>query len=235
MAVETIGASPEQEAAIGKIKGELKAKMKPLHEANAAVGVLLADGVAAGKFDNAKIDAALAKAAAVIPEVHPAVEAALDSIHKVLKPEERRALADKVQANWDLWKEANAGEQGADNAKPNGHLAHVAKELSLTPDQVTKIKASLDAEPNAKKPFDAAAADANMKAFTAAFASDTFEAKKALPATHTKDNGKVVSWGAQRMVHFYEAMTPVLTPEQRTKVADQLREHAKEPLSEGKP
>jgi hypothetical protein len=28
------------------------------------------------------------------------------------------------------------------------------------------------------------------------------------------------------MARFYEALTPVLTPEQRTKVADKLREHA---------
>ena len=31
------------------------------------------------------------------------------------------------------------------------------------------------------------------------------------------------------MVRFYQALTPVLTPEQRTKVAATLREHANEP------
>jgi Spy/CpxP family protein refolding chaperone len=231
MAAETIGASPEQEAAISKIRGELKAKMKPLHEANAAVGNLLADGVASGKIDNAKVDAAAAKAAHVASELHPAVGTALEAIHKVLKPEQRHALSDKVEANWALWKEANSGDQVADNAKPDGHLSHVAKELSLTPEQVTKIKATLDGEKDAKKPFDVAAADAQMKAFVTAFVADTFDAKKAAPPA--EENVKVVSRGSGRMIRFYEAMTPVLTPEQRTKVAEQLREHAREPLAEG--
>jgi hypothetical protein len=30
------------------------------------------------------------------------------------------------------------------------------------------------------------------------------------------------------MEHFYQALAPVLTPDQRAKVADKLREHAKE-------
>jgi Spy/CpxP family protein refolding chaperone len=231
MAAETIGASPDQEAAITKIRGELKAKMKPLHEANAVVGNLLADGVVAGKIDGAKVDAAAAKAAHVATELHPAVGTALEAIHKVLKPEQRRALADKVEANWALWKEANAGDQVTDNAKLDGHLSHVAKEFSLTPDQVTKIRANLDGEKDAKKPFDVVAADAQMKAFTTAFVGDTFDAKKAAPAAD--ENGKVVSRGSGRMVRFYEAMAPVLTPDQRTKVAEELREHAREPLAEG--
>jgi hypothetical protein len=31
------------------------------------------------------------------------------------------------------------------------------------------------------------------------------------------------------MEHFYQAVTPVLTADQRAKVADKLREHANEP------
>jgi Spy/CpxP family protein refolding chaperone len=232
MAVETIGPNSEQEAAIGKIDDELKDKMRPFHEANAVVGNLLADGVASGNVDKAKVDADVSKAALVGTEVHPAVGAALVAIHKLLKPEQRQALVDKVDANWALWKEANAGEQAADNAKPDGYLSHVAKDLSLTPDQVTKIKVNLDGESNAKKTFDVAAEDAHMKAFLTAFLTDTFDAKALPPA---EENLKVVSWGAERMARFYEAMTPILTPDQRTKVADQLREHAKEPLAEGTP
>ena len=49
------------------------------------------------------------------------------------------------------------------------------------------------------------------------------------------DQDHLVSWGAGRSARFYEAVTPALTPEQRTKVADDLREHANESYEEGKP
>jgi len=232
MAVETIGPNSEQEAAIGKINDELKAKMRPFHVANAVVTNLLADGVASGNIDKAKVDAEVAKAALVGTEVYPAVGAALVAIHKLFKPEQRQALVDKVDSNWALWKEANAGEQAADDAKPEGCLSHVAKDLSLTHDQVAKFKANLDGEKSASKPFDVTAEDADMKAFSRAFLTDTFDVHTLPPAD---ENAKLLSWGAERMARFYEAMTPVLTPDQRTKVADQLREHAREPLAEGTP
>jgi Spy/CpxP family protein refolding chaperone len=68
------------------------------------------------------------------------------------------------------------------------------------------------------------AADAYIKAFDTAFVEDTFDAKK-LPASAT-DNTHVVAWGAERMARFYEALVPVLTPAQRTKVADELHQRA---------
>ena len=37
---------------------------------------------------------------------------------------------------------------------------------------------------------------------------------------------ELASRGATRMAHFYETVTPLLTPEQRTKLAAELREHA---------
>jgi hypothetical protein len=49
------------------------------------------------------------------------------------------------------------------------------------------------------------------------------------------ENSHLVSWGAGRAARFYEAITPILLPEQRTKVADELREHANESHEEGKP
>jgi hypothetical protein len=36
-------------------------------------------------------------------------------------------------------------------------------------------------------------------------------------------------WGATRMERFYEAAAPILTPDQRTKLASEIREHANRP------
>ena len=39
----------------------------------------------------------------------------------------------------------------------------------------------------------------------------------------------MAAWGVTRMVRFYEIVTPLLTPEQRTKLAEHLRERLKDP------
>jgi Spy/CpxP family protein refolding chaperone len=228
--VETLGVTPEQEAAIDKIKGEFRKKMKPVREANKVVIGLLADGVAAGKIDTAKVDAAVAKATADSTAAHGATDELLNQLHAALKPEQRAALVDKLDAQWSVWKEANAEKPKEDKA--DAHLTHLAKELSLTDDQVAKVKANLDAAKD-KKPFDTAAADGHFKEFSAAFGAETFDAKKLAAAT--AEGPHLVAWGAQRMARFYEALTPVLTADQRTKVADKLRQRATDPKTKETP
>ncbi len=233
MAVETLGIGPDQQAAVDKIKKEFHAKMRPVREANGAVLQLLADGVAAGTIDKAKVDAAVAKAGTASSAIPGATADTLNALHAALRPEQRTALADKVDAHWAVWKDTNIADTATDGTKPRGHLAHLAKEIGLTSDQVDKVRANLDAAKDSKKPFDAAAAEAYIKAFDTAFVADTFDAKK-LPTSAT-DNNRIVAWGAERMGRFYEALAPVLTADQRAKVADKLRQRAAESMPKEKP
>ncbi len=233
MAVDTLGTSAEQGAALDKIRANFDKKLKPIREADNAVASLLADGVAAGAVDKAKVDAAVARDVAAAANVHAAVDEELNELHAALRPEQRTALVDKVEAEWALWKDANARDQATEGAKADGHLKHFAKTFALTDDQVTKVRAAIDATKEAKASFDTAAADAHVTAFSAAFVADTFDAKKLPPAV--SENSRLVAWGAGRSARFYEAVAPILTPEQRTKVAAELREHANESHEEGKP
>jgi len=233
MSVDTLGVNPDQQEKIDKIKAEFHKGMKPLHEANKAVALLLADGIAAGKIETAKVDAAVAKASAGANEAHVVMDTELNQLHAALKPEQRAALVEKVEAQWNVWKEANAIDQAADNDKKDGHLKHFAKEYALTDDQVAKAKTALDAVKDAKKAFEPKAADEHIAAFATAFVADTFDAKK-LPEAKA-ENAKVVAWGSERMARFYEAVTPILTADQRTKVAEHLRHHEIGTPNEGKP
>ena len=45
-----------------------------------------------------------------------------------------------------------------------------------------------------------------------------------LPASGA--NAHLVGWGAAQMAHFVETASPVLTSEQRAKLAQRLRDHA---------
>jgi Spy/CpxP family protein refolding chaperone len=227
-AVETVGIAPDQQTAIDGFRKEHRVKMKPLREANRAVLQLLADGTAAGSIDKAKVDLAITQAGSAATAVQPAMQTLLDELHGVLRPEQRAALVDKVDAHFAAWKEAN--DRTADGSK---HLRRIGRELSLTKDQLDKARASLDATKDTTKPFDAAAAEAYLKAFDGAFPADTFDAKK-LPAAGPGSAG-MVTWGTARMASLYEALVPVLTPDQRTTLADKLRQRAAGPESREKP
>lgn len=226
--VETVGVTEQQQAAVDKIKADFKAKVEPVRVANGAVILVLADGIASGNLDQAKLDAAVAAVGAAAGQVHGATAQALNALHEVLTPEQRAALVDKIEAHWSLWKESNAGDQAHDNARPEGHVAHLANEFALSTEQVEKVRANLASLPAAAHgAFDATAAEAHAKAFATAFAAPQFDAKTLTTADPA--NTQLAAWGANRMVRFYQALNPVLTADQRTKISASLREHANEP------
>jgi Spy/CpxP family protein refolding chaperone len=225
MAADTVGVTPEQQAAVDKIKEDLHAKLGPAHEVEKTLLNTLADGVAAGTIDTAKVDASLTQIAVVAGQVHAATADAVNQLHAVLRPEQRAALVDKVEAQWMLWKNANGDEATEHEHEAGGRIAHIQKELGLSQDQVDKIKAGFTAQmASVQSKFDPAEADAHMKAFGAAFVADQFDARTLTTADAT--NAHLATWGATRMVRFYETVTPTLTPEQRTKLADMIRQHA---------
>jgi Spy/CpxP family protein refolding chaperone len=225
MSLDSLGTTPEQEAAIAKIQTDMRAKMLPAHDAEKVVLSTLADGIVAGKIDHAKVDAAIAKLSAAAAGVHDAVADSLDQLHATLTPPQRTALVDKVEAHLEVWHKANAEDEPAERDAHGGQLGQLAKELSLSPEQVEKIRASFKTSVSSGTVhFDSNEAEAHLKAFGTAFEADAFEAKSL--STGGPANAHIATWGATRMARFYEAATPVLTAAQRAKLAESLRRHA---------
>ncbi len=221
MAIDTLGVPPEKKAQLEKIQSDLHAKMQPAKDADHAVLQIIADGVAAGKIDNAKVDAALAKLTTAAAGVHAATADSLTQLHDALSPAERVALVDKVKAHYEIWQKVNAADK-ADGVDKMTRLERLTERLSLTPDQVDKITKAL-ATTSASTQGDPKAADAHIQAFATAFVADKFD-PKALATTANGAAGHIAKHGAAGMAHFYEAVLPVLTPEQKTKLADHLKE-----------
>jgi Spy/CpxP family protein refolding chaperone len=222
MSLDSLGTTPEQDAAIMKIRDDMHAKLLPAHDAEKNVLSVLADGVAAGRVDKAKVVERLATASA---GVHDAVADSMNQLHGILTPEQRIALVDKVEAHFKVWSHANTDEEGTTKEGHHGQLTHLAKEIGLSADQEDKIRASFKSSSGASaKHYDGAEGEAHLKAFGAAFEADTFDAKTV--TTGGPANAHLAAWGATRMARFYEAVTPVLTPDQRTKLADIIRHHA---------
>jgi len=229
MSVETIGGTPEQHDKIEAIRKDLLAKTAPVHDANKnLIGVLadvLADGVATPE-ESARVDAAVAQLASASSAAHGASAQALNQLHGVLDAAQRQTLIDKVQAQWDVWRQANAEEDKDNNGLPDAEerrLNHMTKLLGLSQDQVDKIKANLKTGmANLPTRLDPAEVDAHIKAFGEAFVKDSFDAT----ALHGENvNAHLAGSGAARMARFYTIVAPALTPDQRTKLADHFRKH----------
>ena len=223
MSLDTLGVSPEQRAAVEKIRTDLHARMDQTRTAEQNLQATLADGLTAASFDTKKVEAAVTQVTVAAAAVHEAASDALNALHAVLTPPQRSALVDKVEAHWGVWQKANADETGP--ASPEGgHLSRLATELGLTGDQVDRIRASLGEGMKTAPRLDATEIATHLRAFGEAFRSETFDAR-ALP-TASGANAHLASWGAAHMAHFVETVSPLLTEDQRAALARTLREHA---------
>jgi len=234
MSLDTLGISHEQQAAVEKIRADLYAGMEPARAAEQNLITILTDGVAAGTLDAAKVDTAVQQlTAAAATTVHDASAGALNQLHEVLTPPQRSALVDKVQAHWAVWQKANA-EEAAGGRPEGGRLATLATELDLTPDQVAQVRAALADPTKAMPRLDPQEIAAYLTAFGDAFRSDTFDARTLTAADRA--NAHLVGWGSAHMAHLVEALSPLLTPEQRVELAQHLREHTShDPSAEANP
>jgi Spy/CpxP family protein refolding chaperone len=223
LSLDTLGISPEQRPAVEKIRRDLHARMEPARAAQQTLAAALADGVAAANLDATTVDAAIAQVSAAAATVHDASTDALNELHAVLTPSERAALVDKVEAHWSVWHKANAEETGPANPE-GGRLAMLTTDLGLTQDQVAKIRAGLGERMKAVPRLDPQEIATHIQAFGDAFRSEKFDAK-ALPGANSA-NAHLAGWGAAHLAHFIEAVSPVLTPEQRAEFAQRLREHS---------
>jgi Spy/CpxP family protein refolding chaperone len=221
MSLDTIGVSPEQRAAIQTIRADLHAAMEPQRRTEQTLLGTLADGLSAGSFDAAKVDAALAQVDQAAALLHDASANSVNRLHDVLTPGQRAALVDKVSSHWAVWKHENEETDGPTSGR---HLAALTTDLGLTPDQVTRIHAAVADGIKGVPRVDDREIAAHLRLFGDAFRADTFDAKT-LP-TGTPANVHMIGWGATHLVRVVETMSPILTPDQRAALADQLREHA---------
>jgi Spy/CpxP family protein refolding chaperone len=225
MSLKELDLSPDQRATIEKIRTDLLGKMEPARAAGKDLSNTLADGVAAGAVDRAKADAAIEKLAAQAQGVHDATLDALNQLHAALNAQQRGALIDAIQAHWEKWKEAQGKDEQDDKQHHSGHLLALAKELGLSRDQAEKIKANFrDQMKSNPQDHQHKEVQEHMQAFGAAFKGDAFDAKAV--KTGAAAGAHMARWGATRMARFLEAAAPVLTPEQRTRLAQSIRDSA---------
>jgi Spy/CpxP family protein refolding chaperone len=225
LSLRDLDLSADQQAAVEKIRTDLLASMEPARTAEKDYASTLADGVAAGKLDRTKVDAAITKLVTQVQSAHDASMTALNQLHATLNAQQRAKLVDELHDHWEKWKEAQGHDEADDKQHRSGHLLALVRELGLSQEQAEKIKASFHDKMKAA-PQDQSHKEVqdHLTAFGAAFKADTFDAKKV--AGGKAADGHIAKWGATRRARFLEAAVPILTPDQRTKLAQVIRDHA---------
>ncbi|HTQ44783.1 MAG TPA: Spy/CpxP family protein refolding chaperone [Polyangiaceae bacterium] len=229
MSLKDLDLSADQKAAVEKVRAALVTKMEPARAAGQDLSNTLADGVAAGSVDRAKADAAIGKLVAQVQAAHGSSLDAMNQLHAVLTPAQRAALVDKLQEHFEKWKEAN-GHEDQEGQHRSGPMLGLVKDLSLSQSEAQQIKDSyrnlLKASAPAAGGQDHQHKDVadHLQAFGTAFKADKFNAHALAGASAAA--GSMARWGATRMARFLEAAAPVLTPDQRTKLAQLIRDRA---------
>jgi Spy/CpxP family protein refolding chaperone len=221
LSLDTLGSDDAKRPKIEKLQADLRQAMKPAREAEKGLQTALADGIAAGKIDQAKLDAAMAKSTSAAEGVHAATGQALNQLHALLSPEERAQLVDKVKAHAEVWRNVNHDRTPGGPGK-GGRLAELTSDVGLTPDQVEKIGGALKSSAQGVRGHFREKAMKRLEAFEAAFVADKFEADTL--KSGSGDDSHLAAHGSKRMVHFYQTALPLLTAEQRAKLAGHLRE-----------
>jgi Spy/CpxP family protein refolding chaperone len=230
MSLDTLGEDEAKRPTIEAIQDKLHGCTRASREDEKGLMVALADGIGAGNIDTKKVDPALVQLRADAGRIQECDAAALNELHAALSPIERRALVHKVEAHWAVWKHVNH-DAPAGGREAGGRLHALQRELNLTPDQLDKMSAALQAAmQDSTAHFDHAKVQAHIKAFGDAFVKDAFDANS---LASVNANADLAHHGARRMVVFYETIMPILTPEQRTTLAEHLREHASHQPGQG--
>jgi len=133
MSLDTLGADDAKRAQVEKLQGELYSCLAPAGVHQQKVLTLLADGVAAGAIDKAKVNAAITQAGSA-PGAEQCSISALNQLHKLLTPAERASLVDKIHAHAEVWHQVNHDVEGHAD-EHHGQLERLSKDLTLTPNR----------------------------------------------------------------------------------------------------
>ena len=236
--LDTLDLKPEQKTAVEGIESDLEKLGEASKAPRAKLEGDVADGVGAGKLDHKKTDADIKELMTAVAATEPTMQDAMNRLYKTLDADQRKKLVETMREKGKEMHEHMAEHEGKgpgghehegkgpDEHEHEGPLLKLADDLALTPEQKEKIRAKLEPQMKAnhlamKQKMEAT--EKHMDAVGTAFEGDKFDAKKAGVGAQAPEMVKGI---ATQRVQFVEMILPILTPDQRTKWAGQLKERA---------
>jgi hypothetical protein len=214
-ALEGMNLRADQRAAIEQLKTDTKTRSAPALAAHDRLMEAVATSVEAGRVDHATLDPLVTATQAAGEANRPSFEDAANRLHAILDQGQRQQLVNSIREK--LHSGHGFGHMGQD------HLAQIGAELGLTDDQTSTIHAKFEALRDSERATEPQgegfrAHFAHMKAVADAFVSDSFDAHALGVGEHLRPPmfaGKILS--------RIEVALPVLTPAQRTHLAEMIR------------
>jgi Spy/CpxP family protein refolding chaperone len=181
------------------------------------IGVI-ADGIASGVFDEQRIEAGLTEIAAASRERQPSVAQALAELHAGLSPAQRQSVVESIRQAMS----GSSAQLRDERDQVRQRVNALTADAGLTTEQQQQIDAQivnsfqkyatdLQTEAQARRKQ----LDALCQAFTGIYFEPTPDSVSSIPDLVAKTN---------RLVAFARALTALLTPAQRTRVAATLRQ-----------
>jgi Spy/CpxP family protein refolding chaperone len=216
-ALEGMNLRDDQRAAIEQLKVDTRVRSAPALAAHDRVMEAVATSVEAGAFDHGTIDPLVTAMRTAGEANRPAFEDAANRLHAILTRDQREELISRIKDK------LHAGHGFARSHMGHDHLAQIGAELGLTDEQNATIHAKFEALEDSERASQPdgegfRAHFAHMKAMADAFVSDSFDAHALGVDAHLLPQalgGKILS--------RIEAALPVLTPAQRTHLAEMIR------------
>ncbi len=210
--------APEQRAAITQLAGTRRTAEVPVRQANARILTALATQVEQASVDPQALAPSVQARDGAAVAARSVDRDTLQKLHDLLTPAQRGQLVGAVEA------ELHPRAWGHDGGAAGGRLAHLERELGLTPAQEQQIASNLHQAPDAQLPGPAGARAARLaagKAWLESFRTDTFNAN----AGDVDMLGRM-DHRSERLESLVQAAVPVLTPAQRAQLASHLRQRA---------
>lgn len=222
--------SATQRTTLQQIAQTQHSAMAPVRQADAIVLTTLAQEVEAGAIDRQALASSVHARETAGLSVQGAHRDAVQKLHDALTPDQRSQLVDAIEsgAHAHGW---HGAMHGGDGGAGGGRLAAFGNRLGLTQAQEDRIRANFRSERAAEGPpangTGGTGAHAGAgKAWLESFRSDTFQAS-AMSSDDVAHAQAALDRRADRLEDWMQAAVPVLTPAQRSTLAEHLRERAK--------
>jgi hypothetical protein len=215
---------PEQQVAVREIQQDVRTKTRTAREARRALVLTVADGVAAGDIDDAKVGAGLDALVREVELAKPVVQDGLNRLHRTLDPAQReavvRALGSQLRSRRDRI-EGRGGLRGVVAMR----LGRLATALELTPEQKSVLRERLRTEFRQGGGLQDRRGEhmARLREVGVAFASPAFDARQLDLGKDAPDLTRKVT---TRLVGLTKVVAAELTTGQREKLAQMIRERA---------
>jgi hypothetical protein len=224
----------DQRATIEQMAKDAEARMEPGRKARETLVLAIADQVQAGTIDRVALKPQIDGIIAAHQAAQPLDRAAFEKLHDLLTPDQRVAFVTAMQNNF-------SSHQGQGRAEGKGRMQKWAADIGLSQDQQDQIRQKLQAQWQAhfagavvgtdeqkneavqdgQLAFRGHQMHEQMKTMLESFKGDKFSMDAVAPIQKP-----MAQEFAGHMLNMVEAALPVLTADQRTLVAQKLRQRA---------